>query len=130
MPAVSKVLVIGGGIGGLTAAIEGAEVIYNLGADEVDIAPGPVVIYQGSHGDRGAHRADIILPGVDIDAVVSSCVGGWTGNAGQGCSSLTRTLVPRADYDRYLDVAVNVAEKLGCGDPRDMHTVVGPLVSS
>ncbi len=23
---------------------------------------GPVVIYQGSHGDRGAHRADIILP--------------------------------------------------------------------
>src|SRR5690606_35781830 len=49
--------------GGLIAAIEGAEVIYNLGADEVDIAPGPFVIYQGSHGDRGAHRADIILPG-------------------------------------------------------------------
>ena len=24
---------------------------------------GPFVIYQGSHGDRGAHRADIILPG-------------------------------------------------------------------
>ncbi|MDZ4094651.1 MAG: molybdopterin-dependent oxidoreductase, partial [Paracoccaceae bacterium] len=32
------------------------------GADEVEIAAGPVVIYQGSHGDRGAHRADIILP--------------------------------------------------------------------
>ncbi len=48
--------------GGLPAAIEGAEVIYNLGADEVEIAEGPVVIYQGSHGDRGAHRADIILP--------------------------------------------------------------------
>jgi NADH-quinone oxidoreductase subunit G len=44
-------------------AIKDAEVIYNLGADEVDIAPGAVVIYQGSHGDRGAHRADIILPG-------------------------------------------------------------------
>ncbi|MFP5509219.1 MAG: NADH-quinone oxidoreductase subunit NuoG [Alphaproteobacteria bacterium] len=49
--------------GGMAAAIDGAEVIYNLGADEVDIAPGPFVIYQGSHGDRGAHRADIILPG-------------------------------------------------------------------
>ncbi|WP_449041061.1 NADH-quinone oxidoreductase subunit NuoG [Paracoccus sp. (in: a-proteobacteria)] len=52
--------------GGLTAAIEGAEVIYSLGADEVEIAPrdqgGPFVIYQGSHGDRGAHRADLILP--------------------------------------------------------------------
>ena len=45
------------------ADVMGAEVIYNLGADEVDIAKGAFVIYQGSHGDRGAHRADIILPG-------------------------------------------------------------------
>jgi NADH-quinone oxidoreductase subunit G len=43
--------------------ISQAEVIYNLGSDEVDIDAGPFVIYQGSHGDRGAHRADIILPG-------------------------------------------------------------------
>jgi NADH-quinone oxidoreductase subunit G len=45
------------------AEVCNAEVIYNLGADEVDIADGPFVIYQGSHGDRGAHRADVILPG-------------------------------------------------------------------
>ncbi|PTQ72553.1 NADH-quinone oxidoreductase subunit NuoG [Celeribacter persicus] len=49
--------------GGLDAATNGAEVIYNLGADEVEIAAGPFVIYQGSHGDLGAHRADVILPG-------------------------------------------------------------------
>lgn len=49
--------------GGLHAAIDGADVIYNLGADEVEIDAGAFVIYQGSHGDRGAHRADIILPG-------------------------------------------------------------------
>jgi len=48
--------------GGLAAAVDGADVIYNLGADEIDIAPGAFVIYQGSHGDRGAHRADVILP--------------------------------------------------------------------
>jgi NADH-quinone oxidoreductase subunit G len=48
--------------GGLAAAVDGADVIWSLGADEVDIAPGPFVIYQGSHGDRGAHRADLILP--------------------------------------------------------------------
>ncbi len=48
--------------GGLEAALDGAEVIYSLGADEVEIAAGPFVIYQGSHGDRGAHRADVILP--------------------------------------------------------------------
>ncbi|MBR9894293.1 NADH-quinone oxidoreductase subunit G [bacterium] len=49
--------------GGMDAAIDGADVIWNLGADELEIAEGPFVIYQGSHGDRGAHRADVILPG-------------------------------------------------------------------
>ncbi|MEQ6203671.1 NADH-quinone oxidoreductase subunit NuoG [Sulfitobacter sp. HNIBRBA2951] len=44
------------------ADVLAAEVIYNLGADEGDIPAGPFVIYQGSHGDRGAHRADLILP--------------------------------------------------------------------
>ncbi|MAM61715.1 NADH-quinone oxidoreductase subunit NuoG [Maritimibacter sp. UBA3975] len=48
--------------GGVKAATEGAEVIFNAGADEVDIDAGATVIYMGSHGDRGAHRADIILP--------------------------------------------------------------------
>jgi NADH-quinone oxidoreductase subunit G len=49
--------------GGLDAALDGADVVYNLGADEIEIAKGAFVIYQGSHGDRGAHRADVILPG-------------------------------------------------------------------
>jgi len=48
--------------GGVDAALDGAQVIYNLGADEIDIPAGPFVVYQGSHGDRGAHRADVILP--------------------------------------------------------------------
>ncbi|WP_243612353.1 NADH-quinone oxidoreductase subunit NuoG [Shimia aestuarii] len=48
--------------GGLDVAMEGAEVVFNLGADEIEVGDGPFVIYQGSHGDRGAHRADVILP--------------------------------------------------------------------
>ncbi|MFA5949856.1 MAG: NADH-quinone oxidoreductase subunit NuoG [Hyphomicrobium sp.] len=54
------------GAGGRTAAemaAGGVDVLFNLGADEIEIAAGPFVIYQGSHGDRGAHRADVILPG-------------------------------------------------------------------
>ena len=47
--------------GGIAAALKG-DVILNLGADEIDVPAGPFVIYQGSHGDRGAHRADVILP--------------------------------------------------------------------
>ena len=48
--------------GGIAKTLKAAEVVFNLGADEIEIKEGPFVIYQGSHGDRGAHRADIILP--------------------------------------------------------------------
>ena len=48
--------------GDIKAEIANAEVIYNLGADEIELPDSAFVIYQGSHGDRGAHRADIILP--------------------------------------------------------------------
>jgi len=44
----------------------GVDVLWLLGADEFDIskiAPETFVIYQGHHGDRGAARADVILPG-------------------------------------------------------------------
>jgi len=51
------------GLSAAEMAAGGVDVLFNLGADEIDIAPGPFVIYQGSHGDRGAHRADVILPG-------------------------------------------------------------------
>jgi NADH-quinone oxidoreductase subunit G len=39
------------------------DVLINLAADEIDIEPGAFVVYIGTHGDRGAHRADVILPG-------------------------------------------------------------------
>ena len=48
--------------GGVDAALDGAGAVFALGVDELDIPAGPFVVYQGSHGDRGAHRADVILP--------------------------------------------------------------------
>ena len=39
------------------------EVVFLLGADEIDVAPGAFTVYIGTHGDKGAHRADVILPG-------------------------------------------------------------------
>jgi len=53
--------------GMLGAAASGdLEVMYLLGADEIDTSKleKTFVIYQGSHGEAGAHVADVILPGV------------------------------------------------------------------
>ena len=47
------------------AATKEIEVVYLLAADEIDTQKlgKAFVIYQGHHGDAGAHRADVILPG-------------------------------------------------------------------
>jgi NADH-quinone oxidoreductase subunit G len=41
------------------------EFVYLLGVDEIDTAKlgKAFVVYQGHHGDAGAHRADVVLPG-------------------------------------------------------------------
>ncbi|MFN7612680.1 MAG: molybdopterin-dependent oxidoreductase, partial [Alphaproteobacteria bacterium] len=50
----------------LAGIAEGAvKLVYLLGVDEIDMSylDKAFVIYQGHHGDAGAHRADVILPG-------------------------------------------------------------------
>jgi NADH-quinone oxidoreductase subunit G len=63
-------LVPGKGGRDVEAILDGAakgeiEIAYLLGADEIETERlgKAFVIYQGSHGDRGAHRADVVLPG-------------------------------------------------------------------
>ncbi|WP_374467521.1 NADH-quinone oxidoreductase subunit NuoG [Ferrovibrio sp.] len=52
---------------GILAGAQAGEIkaVYLLGADEIDTTKlgSAFVIYQGSHGDAGAKRADVILPG-------------------------------------------------------------------
>jgi NADH-quinone oxidoreductase subunit G len=38
-------------------------VLFLLGADEIDVESRAFVVYIGTHGDRGAQRADVVLPG-------------------------------------------------------------------
>jgi NADH dehydrogenase/NADH:ubiquinone oxidoreductase subunit G len=54
----------GGKTAAQLAAKGGADVLFLLGADEIDLSASKAfTVYLGTHGDRGAHRADVILPG-------------------------------------------------------------------
>ena len=52
-------------VAGILDGGDDISVVYLLGADEIDMSAlkDSFVIYQGHHGDAGAHRADLILPG-------------------------------------------------------------------
>ena len=57
----------GRGTADIVASASGGDldVVFLLGADEIDTTSlgDACVVYIGSHGDAGAHRADVILPG-------------------------------------------------------------------
>jgi len=54
-------------VAGILEGVERGEIefVYLLGADEIDVSRlgNAFVVYQGTHGDRGAPVADVILPG-------------------------------------------------------------------
>ena len=54
-----------GGLSAVEMTKKGAlDVLFLLGADEIDASASKAFkVYLGSHGDRGAHGADVILPG-------------------------------------------------------------------
>jgi NADH-quinone oxidoreductase subunit G len=99
--------------GGIDAALK-ADVIWNLGADEIDIPEGPFVIYQGSHGDRGAHRADVILPG----AAYTEEQGLFVNTEGRPQLALRASFPPGEGKENWAILRA-VSEKLGATLPYD-----------
>ncbi|HEY6833612.1 MAG TPA: NADH-quinone oxidoreductase subunit NuoG [Pseudolabrys sp.] len=105
------------GEGGKTAAqmAEGkVDMLFLLGADEIDVAPGPFVVYIGTHGDRGAHRADVILPG----AAYPEKTGIYVNTEGR-VQMANRAAFPPGDAREDWAILRALSEALGCKLPYD-----------
>ena len=81
--------------------------------------------------ELGGKSPDMVLPGFALDE--ESVLGIHTRylrNAGQGCASPTRILVPEQAYDEFVELTRRVFPTVGVGDPWDPNTIVGPLIST
>ena len=106
-----------GGLDALAMAEPGAlDVLFLLGADEVTVAPGAFVIYQGSHGDRGAHRADVILPG----AAYTEKAGLYVNTEGRVQQS-DRAVFPPGEAREDWAILRALSEQLGARLPFDNY---------
>lgn len=79
--------------------------------------------------ELGGKSPNIILPTADLAAAVKAGVTAVMANTGQSCDAPTRMLVPRAAQAEALAVAKETAEAIAVGDPRNVATEMGPLVS-
>ena len=92
------------------------EVVYLLGADEIDTQRlgNAFVIYQGHHGDRSAHRADVILPG----AAYTEKDGTYVNTEGRVQEAL-RAVFPPGDAREDWSIIRALSEVLGKTLPYD-----------
>lgn len=84
------------------------DILYLLGVDEIEAPQGTFVIYQGTHGDRGAHRADVILPG----ATYTEKSGLYVNTEGR-VQLANRAIFPPGEAREDWAVIRGLAEKLG-----------------
>ena len=107
------------GAGGKTAAQlaarGGADVLVLLGADEIDVSQSDAfVVYLGTHGDAGAHRADVILPG----AAYTEKNGIYVNTEGR-VQLGARAVFPKGEAKEDWAILRALSERLGAKLPYD-----------
>jgi NADH-quinone oxidoreductase subunit G len=103
---------------GILAGCEKGEIgaVYLLAADEIDTKRlgKAFVIYQGHHGDAGAHRADVILPG----AAYTEKPGTYVNTEGR-VQLAQRAAYPPGDAREDWTILRALSERLGKTLPYD-----------
>ena len=107
------------GKGGLSAKAmvqKGAlDVLFLLGADEIDAsASDAFVVYLGTHGDNGAHKADVILPG----AAYTEKAGIYVNMEGR-VQMANRAIFPKGEAREDWAILRALSDRLGARLPYD-----------
>ena len=79
--------------------------------------------------ELGGKSPNLILDDNSFATSITNGVIHVMGNSGQSCNAPTRMLVPRSRHDEALKIAKSALEKINVGDPIDVNSDLGPLVS-
>jgi aldehyde dehydrogenase (NAD+) len=78
--------------------------------------------------ELGGKSPLVVLKDADLDYAVSTACFGIFIHQGQICMAGSRIIVEAPLYDPFLERLVRKVKTLKVGDPRDPHTVIGPLI--
>ncbi len=78
--------------------------------------------------ELGGNNAAILCPSADLQLAVRGIAFAAMGTAGQRCTTLRRLIVHTSIYDRLLAKLKTVYGSVVIGDPREIETLVGPLI--
>jgi len=131
-PGVVNVVVGGADVARRLTEHPGVDAVSFTGSAEV----GAAVMRQAASGVRrtvlelGGKSAAILFPDADLATVLPELHRRYARNAGQGCASPTRLLVPRERWDEFVDASRAIYPDIPVGDPWAEETIVGPVISA
>ena len=79
--------------------------------------------------ELGGKSPNLILDDNSFNTSITNGVIHVMGNSGQSCNAPTRMLVPKSRHDEAITIAKSALEKVKVGDPLDLNSNLGPLVS-
>jgi acyl-CoA reductase-like NAD-dependent aldehyde dehydrogenase len=79
--------------------------------------------------ELGGKSAMLVLDDADLEQSVGTAMASIMMGNGQGCSLLSRLVVPRARVAEAEEIAAELVDKLVVGDPLDRSTTLGPMAS-
>ena len=79
--------------------------------------------------ELGGKSPNLILDDNSFTTSITNGVIHVMGNSGQSCDAPTRMLVPKSRHDEAITIAKSALEKVKVGDPLDLNSNLGPLVS-
>ena len=80
--------------------------------------------------ELGGKGAAVVFDDADIAAQAITAIGStWAFHSGQICTAPTRAVIHRSIYDQVVEKLASFAGSLKVGDPLELDTVVGPVIS-
>jgi acyl-CoA reductase-like NAD-dependent aldehyde dehydrogenase len=80
--------------------------------------------------ELGGKSPFIVFPDADVDQAVEALALNLCVQAGQMCAQGSRVFVHEDIYDTFVEKAVERVRRIRMGDPTDLQTELGPLISA
>lgn len=80
--------------------------------------------------ELGGKGAAIVCDDADLAVAVGALTSTWAFHSGQICTAPTRAIVHASRHDELVAALLAASSRLTIGDPSDVATVVGPVISA
>jgi len=80
--------------------------------------------------ELGGKGAAIVCDDADLSVAVGALTSTWAFHSGQICTAPTRAVVHASRHDELVEALLAASSRLTIGDPSDLATVVGPVISA